>query len=796
MDSSHLDDYAHDLRTGAIMNTTEFQLMCTSASVLEVQNAINLRDINDVDSDWNNSLFYAAAGQNAPVLEYLLDFNMTDPMYTNAFGTSLVEFIQRFLPGLPDRKSFYATNAPAYVQPRYSYDVYRIIAEDDITAFEERFADYTDDVLMIACQANSPNIASFCIQKRFGLNHVSEEKTTAFTYACYNQIMNVIDLLIVHMDKGVLLLRDRRIGRAELYLTGNNGVHLKLKEKREEDVKSEFRFFLDSEFTAIPMKKVNSGSYGAAKKFSHNPSGMIMTVKEYKDCHRELITDDTMAEIVLNRYLNSVNPNVAVKIYGLVVKNDCANLVLETLEYTLEEYFDVTKPMLRPERFAEYKRVLFNLFTNVNILCEAGILHNDLSPRNIMLDSNKRLRFIDFGLAEYWGLSPAKTYARSERMIPTLKGPEVDCEGYTNPFYVQGARKNMTSDVFSIATVFMSLVYDGALGWNSYVHHGGLFYKMRIRPDYPPQYESFDVGFLNNQDPLLVDLLSRALNSNPNVRWTAKELLEHEYFTGRAYEPKRSPIELSRMVSSYRETYNGINNELLYRNEILNIAQFRRLLVPTNYWANPVYDDHFIHGQVSNALGYAKRSGTSFDTVVNYVPRFLAAIAALPTEVISYVSYSTLVMTSYVFDCRAQFGMSYVLSFESMARMSTSIEKELIRVSQDIILNTDVCLDFCPVVTLITYLVTELQIRERLDGGDATELDYSIRRCVFNWVMWPHDLNPTMWELVVAAYYSGRTHGDHWERNDELIAEVVRTNSLAYTNLSSATIDGYIRMGF
>ncbi len=88
----------------------------------------------------------------------------------------------------------------------------------------------------------------------------------------------------------------------------------------------------------------------------------------------------------------------------------------------------------------------------------AGITHRDLKPDNIMIDSDGRLRVLDFGLAKLHDPlgSPGDTQVETAAAI-TEEGKILGTVAYMSPEQAEGKNIDSRSDIFSLGTILYEM---------------------------------------------------------------------------------------------------------------------------------------------------------------------------------------------------------------------------------------------------------------------------------------------------------------------------------------------------
>jgi len=187
---------------------------------------------------------------------------------------------------------------------------------------------------------------------------------------------------------------------------------------------------------------------------------------------------------------------------------------------------------------------MYELLKALEFAHSNGIMHRDVKPHNVMIDHKKRtLRLIDWGLAEFYHKDQDYNVRVASRYF---KGPEllVDMQDY-----------DYSLDLWSLGCMFAGIIFKkepffrgndnkdqlvkiarvlGTDAFDTWMDKYGLTISWRSMVGKHPakpwtKCVTAENSHLCGQDAL--DLLDKLLRYDPQDRITAKEAMEHRYFT-------------------------------------------------------------------------------------------------------------------------------------------------------------------------------------------------------------------------------------------------------------------------
>ncbi|RKO97685.1 hypothetical protein CXG81DRAFT_28222 [Caulochytrium protostelioides] len=282
----------------------------------------------------------------------------------------------------------------------------------------------------------------------------------------------------------------------------------------------------------LRLDRLGEGTYATVFKGKNRLTGDVVALKEIRLDPEEGAPSTAIREISLMKELKH---NAIVRLYDVIHTEQTLTLVFEFMDQDLKKYMDThghhgaLDPIL-------CKNFMFQLLRGVAFCHENRVLHRDLKPQNILINSRMELKLGDFGLARAFGI-PVNTFSN-----------EVVTLWYRAPDVLLGSRTYSTSiDIWSAGCI-MAEIYSGKplfpgknnedqlqkifklLGTPNEQTWPGVSELPEYKPNFPVYPAQSLAARLPMLDPVALDLLSRMLHYQPQLRISAKDALNHIYF--------------------------------------------------------------------------------------------------------------------------------------------------------------------------------------------------------------------------------------------------------------------------
>jgi serine/threonine protein kinase len=350
-------------------------------------------------------------------------------------------------------------------------------------------------------------------------------------------------------------------------------------------------FILDSRY--VVSEVLGRGAYGIVVAAVDSTTGERVAIKKIeKTFEHATFTKRTLRELKVMRLL--VHENIlGIKSTQLPrSRADFSDIyvVVELMETDLSSIIKSSQPLSDDH----CKFFLYQLLRGLKGMHSAGILHRDLKPRNLLVNSNCDLKICDFGLAR--------------AILPGMSGRGVSMTDYIATRWYRAPEVLLTyrhyteaMDVWSVGVILGELfIRKPLLPGNDANHQCELIFNLIGTPSEqdlmnipnprsrdkalrfaPRMGKPFDCVF-RNYNPLGIDLLKRLLAFDPQQRITVEEALNHPYLAELYFptdEPVTNPVslfdfEFENHVLSMAELKDLLYSEILLHHSPVSLAEY------------------------------------------------------------------------------------------------------------------------------------------------------------------------------------------------------------------------------
>jgi len=229
--------------------------------------------------------------------------------------------------------------------------------------------------------------------------------------------------------------------------------------------------------------------------------------------------------------LKSLSHRNIVQLFDVVIADSSLYMVFEYLNMDLKKLLDKKKEVFTPKLIKSY---MYQMLGAIAFCHTNRVLHRDLKPQNLLVDTLGNIKLADFGLARAFSM-PMRAYTH-EVVTLWYRAPEILLG---TKFYATGM------DIWSLGCIFAEMIMRRSLfPGDSEIDQLYRIFRTLGTPDencWPgvtqlPDYKGkFPKWEITNIPEIIVkhegyDLFKKMMLYDPNERISAKNGMAHSYF--------------------------------------------------------------------------------------------------------------------------------------------------------------------------------------------------------------------------------------------------------------------------
>jgi len=252
----------------------------------------------------------------------------------------------------------------------------------------------------------------------------------------------------------------------------------------------------------IIKKTIGKGTFSKVKLGVHKETKQKVAIKILEKS--ALVEKDDIERLIREmEMLNSLDNINVVKVFEI---NEDENNYFIIMEYC--EGGELFNYIVKNQKLTEKETAYFfyQIINGVEYIHSKGIVHRDLKPENLLLNENKIIKIIDFGLSNYFD---GKNLLHTPCGSPCYASPEMVGGNKYNGFYI---------DIWTIGIILFAMMC-GYLPFED--KNNDILFKqiLKCKLDYPKHLSE-----------MAKDIMKKILVTNPEERIKLDEIKKHKFY--------------------------------------------------------------------------------------------------------------------------------------------------------------------------------------------------------------------------------------------------------------------------
>eukprot|EP00388_Colpodella_angusta_P005885 GDKJ01017848.1.p1 GENE.GDKJ01017848.1~~GDKJ01017848.1.p1 ORF type:complete len:631 (+),score=128.84 GDKJ01017848.1:51-1943(+) len=288
------------------------------------------------------------------------------------------------------------------------------------------------------------------------------------------------------------------------------------------------------------LSLLGEGTFAVVYKAKNTVTGELVSLKHIRvDASQAGVAATALREIAILSELQ--HPNIIRLRDMIFTKTGNVLYVYDLMDGDLRKFRNRFKDPLYDPELLIVREIMRQILCGVATCHSRGVIHRDIKPHNILINSDLTVKVADFGLA------------RNYTLLNRPMTREVITLWYRAPELLLGIDKYTTAvDIWSIGCVFFELVlqippFAGDSEWGTLMSiftvcgtpNKETWPGVEHLKNYSPVFPNFKHTLMEKMlscnlyyllGPLAVDLIVKMLKLNPDERISAQEALQHDFF--------------------------------------------------------------------------------------------------------------------------------------------------------------------------------------------------------------------------------------------------------------------------